>query len=97
MIHAVSITEDIPLLRLAKGDVILVELDAHDPVVLYRPIPITYATILPVLVEQGVATTSLSSDALASLASLVEPVTAASLVPRSGSDRRRSRLQLVGE
>jgi hypothetical protein len=97
MIHAVSIVEDLPLLHLCKGDVVLVELDAHDPVVVYRPLPINYAAILPVLVEQGVATTSLSPDALASLASLSEPIVAASLVPRSGADRRQTSLRLVVE
>jgi hypothetical protein len=99
MIHAVSITEDLPLLHLAKGDVILVELDAHDPVVLYRPLPANYAAILPILIDQGAATSSLTRDALASLSSLSEPPpTAASLVPRSGTDRRQGQpLRLVVE
>lgn len=95
-IHAVSIVEDVLPLHLAKGDVILVDLEAHDPVVLYRPLPINYATLLPTLLEQGVATSSLTVADAASLASLSEPpVSPASLVPRSGAAVRRARLQLA--
>lgn len=101
MIHCFPVVTDQPELHLTQGDVLLVELSAHDPVVRYSALPRNFLVILPLLVAQGVITSSLTSDDLASLASGVEPPEAAAcLVPRDEpdrrhDDRRQRHLQLV--
>jgi hypothetical protein len=95
MIHAVTIHEDVPLLHLRKDDVLLID-DEGIVVELYRPMDWSYAGIIPALLEQGVATSSLSADAVALVASghRGPGPDGSSLVPRSGLDRRRLHLRL---
>ena len=96
MVHSFLVVEDATLLRLQKGDVVMVELTAPDPAMLYRPLPDAYVTLLSMLVAAGVLVSSLSDVDLASLASFSEPRTDATrLVSRSGMDRRQDHLRLV--
>lgn len=90
MIHTFRIIHDEPELHLATGDMLLVELQAHEPVVRYSSLPLNFLAILPLLVAQGIATTTLSDDALEALASGTEPLaTVACLAPRGEPDRRQ--------
>lgn len=86
-----SIIEDLPLFHLQRDDVILVEPDAKFPVSLYRVLPSGYATVLPVLVEQGVAVSSLSGAALAACVGALPEILGGSAnpLPRARGDRRR--------
>ena len=54
-IHTLSITRDYPALQLFKGDVIVIEAQAEDPIVLYRPLGTDMSGIRRLL-EQGAAT-----------------------------------------
>jgi hypothetical protein len=95
MVHAVSITEDLPLLRLLRGDVLLID-DEDQGVELYRVMDQSYAAIAPTLVEQGAASSTLSAADLA-LVVAGHPelaVDGPSLALRSGRDRRVRRLRL---
>lgn len=93
MVQTITILEDGNLLHLQKGDVIVIDPDAHDPVVLYRPLPTNYAAILPTLLEKGMARSNLSVEGLASLAALCVPGRSA---PRS-ERRGVRRLKLLKE
>lgn len=96
MVHVVPVVEDAPLLHLHKGDVLLVDLDAPDQVMLYRPLPLTYATLIPALVAAGVVTSTLTGDSLASLGALTEPPAGIpALAARSNEDRRHHHLKLL--
>lgn len=97
MIYTFPVLLEAPLLHLALRDVLMIEPGDAEPVGLFRALPLNYATLLPVLVEQGVVATNLTSDDLACLARLSRPPCTAELAPRSGTDRRQRLLRLVGE
>lgn len=90
MIHCFPVVTDHPELHLAQGDVLIIELDAHEPAVRYRALPLNFVGILPILLAQGIISSSLTFDDLACLASGTEPPTAAAcLAPRGEPDRRQ--------
>ena len=97
MIHTFPILEDLPLLHLQKGDVILVEPGDGAPVGLYRPLPSNYATILPLLIGHGAVSTNLSDDDLECVARLSPLPPGCGHEARSGQDRRQRALRLVVE
>lgn len=87
MIHTVVMLKNGPLLGLKKGDVLLI--DEQNGVELYRKMDYSYATILPTLVAEGAAETSLSVDDLAAVVSgLPVPARDAPAPERRGPDRR---------
>lgn len=94
MVHTFPVLEDAPLLHLRKGDVLVIEPGADHPVLRYSVLPETFAAILPMLIEQGVLSTSLTSAAVISLAVLAEPLLDAAQ-RRSGTERRQEHLRLV--
>jgi hypothetical protein len=74
VIHSFPILQDLPALGLFKGDVLLVEIGAADPVSLYHPLPANYyAALLPVLLDASATRTTLSRDAVLALSHLTEP------------------------
>lgn len=95
MIRATCIANDVPELGLHARDVVLEESDAQHQAVLYRPLPVNYKLVIPLLIAQGLATPCDLADADALLAG--PPPTVASLARRSGQDRRQHHLKLVGE
>lgn len=96
MIHCFPVVADNPELHLQEGDMLLVELDAHDPIVRYQALPLNFIGLLPALIAQGIVSTTLSDDDLASLASGHEPPGAdACLAPRGELDRRQEERRVV--
>lgn len=70
MSYTITILEDGPLLHLLRGDVIVIDPEAPQPVMLCRPLPINYAAIVPVLIDQGAAESTLSVAEISALANL---------------------------
>jgi len=68
VIHTVTMHKDGTLLHLKKGDVLLID-DEAQTVELYRTLDNSYAYILPTLIQEGVATSSLSVYDLAAVVS----------------------------
>lgn len=95
MIRATCIASDVPELGLHARDVVLEEEEAQHQAVLYRPLPVNYKLVIPLLIAQGLAMPCSLADA-DDLLSVPSPTVVVPVL-RSGVDRRQRHLKLVGE
>jgi hypothetical protein len=92
MIHAVTVLQDGPLLHLQRDDVLLID-DKTGEVELYRKMDQSYAYILPILLSQGAAMSTLSAAALETIVAGLPVRGRVRSSPEPQADRRRLKLE----